>query len=364
MAHIQRIYSIVQYISTFNISEPAEPTIADQYFICNRQWGVAICRQCERGVRPREIVRHLTNIKGKHRISKRVAEQVLDIIRQTDEWNSIEDETRSLPAAVDRPIPALPIYQDGLQCQFCRQIYRSRESLRVHWSKEHRFSAYGHGGKPRPSEIAAGKQKQEEGAKSVVCQQVFPRGLGSHYIHVRYPGAACQPEAPPPQATQVAEAVDQLREVFTRKIQLEAEIRPGDIDEANPWLDRTGWAAYLRGRKSKELRICIESPKEDAEGDEGTARVIWDAMLGVARKSQSITQRTGHLLRIEAARTDIEKIPSKPLQAYMKADEELERHVDPWRRILMFFARTQVRHDWNSPVYRFSKRQRKAWDAL
>ena len=86
---------------------------------------------------------------------------------------------------------------------------------------------------------------------------------------------------------------------------------------------------YLRGRKPKELRMCIESPKEDAEGDEGTARVIWDAVLGVASKSQNITKRTGHLLRIEAARTDIEKIPSKPLQAYMKADDELERHVDP-----------------------------------
>jgi hypothetical protein len=31
--------------------------------------------------------------------------------------------------------------------------------------------------------------------------------------------------------------------------------------------------------------MCIKSPKEDAEGDEGTARVIWDAILGVARKS-------------------------------------------------------------------------------
>jgi hypothetical protein len=87
-------------------------------------------------------------------------------------------------------------------------------------------------------------------------------------------------------------------------------------------------------------------------------------MLGVASESQNITQRTGHLLRIEAARTDMEKIPSKPLQAYMKADDELERHVDLWCRILIFFARAQVQHDWNSPGYRFNKRQREVWDAL
>jgi hypothetical protein len=30
----------------------------------------------------------------------------------------------------------------------------------------------------------------------------------------------------------------------------------------------------------------------------------------------------------------------------------------------MFFARTQAPHEWNSPVYRFSRRQRAAWDAL
>jgi hypothetical protein len=38
-----------------------------------------------------------------------------------------------------------------------------------------------------------------------------------------------EPEAPRPPATQVAEAVDQLREVFTLKMQLETEIQPGAI---------------------------------------------------------------------------------------------------------------------------------------
>jgi hypothetical protein len=153
----------------------------------------------------------------------------VEIIRQTDKWNCVEEEIRSLPTAVDRPILALPIYQDGLQCQFCRQIYRSRDSLRVHWSKKHRFSAYGHGSKPRPSEIAAGKAETRGGVKAVVCQRVSPRGLRSHYIHILY-----EPEAPPPLATQAAEAVDQLREVFSRKIQLEREIQHGTIDETNP----------------------------------------------------------------------------------------------------------------------------------
>jgi superfamily II DNA or RNA helicase len=120
----------------------------------------------------------------------------------------------------------------------------------------------------------------------------------------------------------------------------------------------------VQGRSPKPLRTCIETPADDAEGVEGTARVIWDAMLRVASKSQSVTRRTGHLVRIEAARTDLQSFPAKPLQAYMHQDAELERHVEPCQRILMFFARTQVPHEWESPPYRFNRRQRAAWEAL
>ncbi|OKP12439.1 hypothetical protein PENSUB_1924 [Penicillium subrubescens] len=77
-----------------------------------------------------------------------------------------------------------------------------------------------------------------------IYQRDFPRGLGSHYIHIRYPGATYEPEAPPPSATQVTEDVDQLRDVITRKIQLEAKIQPGDIDNPNLWLDRMGQLRY------------------------------------------------------------------------------------------------------------------------
>ena len=198
----------------------------------------------------------------------------------------------------------------------------------------------------------------------VVCQWFFPHGFGSHYIHVRQPGTTYEPAVPPPQANRVAQAIDEIHAIFTQQQQQPAIIQAGAIDEANPWLDRTGWARYLHGQSPKQLRICIETPAEDAEGPEATARVIWDAMFGVASKSQSITKQTGNLLRIEAARTDIQSIPSKPLQAYMHESTELERHVEPYQRILMFFARTQAPHKWNSPIYRFKRRQRMAWDAL
>jgi len=346
------------------MSDPIEPTIADQYFICNHEYGVAICRQCEHGVKPHDIVRHLTSAKGIHRISRDIAQQVLDIIENADEWDSVSNDNPILPISVEYPIPGLTVYEDGLQCTMCHEVFRSTGTIRVHWSKEHRFSAYGHGGKPRPSEAAAGQEKREQAMQRVICQRFFRSKFGSHYIHVRQPGPTYEPAVPPPEASRVAQAIDEMEAIFSQQRQQPTIIQAGEIDEANPWLDRTGWARYLHGQTPKALRICIETPAEDAEGPEATARVIWDAILGVASKSQSITKQTGHLLRIEAARTDMQSIPSKPLQAYMHEHAELERHVEPYQRVLMFFARTQVPHEWESPAYRFNRRQRVAWDAL
>jgi hypothetical protein len=47
----------------------------------------------------------------------------------------------------------------------------------------------------------------------------------------------------------------------------------------------------------------------------------------------------------------------------MDADN-IERHTIPWQQILMFFTRTQATHEWASPNYKFTKRQRAAWNSL
>jgi len=137
------------------------------------------------------------------------------------------------------------------------------------------------------------------------------------------------------------------------------------IDEANPWLRRTQWAAYLKitPQGLPHLLASIETPDETREGPEGAVRAIWEAMASVARISQRITKQTGHLIRIEAVRTEKDQSPHQPLQAYMD-EEQIQRHVEPWQQVLMFFARTQVDHEWPSPPYRFTARQQRTWQAL
>jgi hypothetical protein len=42
-------------------------------------------------------------------------------------------------------------------------------------------------------------------------------------------------------------------------------------------------------------------------------------------------------------------------------EESIQRHVYPWQQVLTFFARTQLPHDWKSPGYDSTARQRQKW---
>ncbi|KAJ5602289.1 hypothetical protein N7510_011823 [Penicillium lagena] len=333
----------------------AESINANTFFQPNNELGVAICRRCEYAVRPREIIRHLTKPKGAHVIPHSVAEEVLTQIVNT--WPNVRDEPTNLPQSVGKLIPGLTIYNDGILCTFCGYVCRTMESIRKHWRTQHGFSPYDHSRKPRPSEVPAGQDARDQAMRRVVCQRVFYRRLGSHYIHVRQPGPNYEPARPPPQANVVNELIQQLEQTYVdSQAPDDRTIQAGPLDEANPWLRRTQ-------HPPRDILQSIKTPPEDAQGPEGAMRAIWDAIDGVARISQRITKQTGHLIRVEAARTEKDQSPHEPLQAYMD-EEQIQRHVEPWQQILMFFARTQVEHDWPSPPYRFTPRQRRAWQAL
>jgi hypothetical protein len=216
----------------------ADPISAHDYFLYNQQYHVAICKQCGYAVIPADIVGHLSNRKGAHCIPVSVAQQVKEII--VNEWDEVPDRPSIFPTHVERPIEGLTIHTDGIQCSFCTYVCRSTESIRKHWRIEHQFSPYEHSRKPRPSEVTSGHEKRDQAMRRVVCQRIFPRRSGSHYIHVRQPGPDHEPEAPPPEASMVAQAIDDMEAIFTRQQQEERVIQAGDIDECNPWLDRTG----------------------------------------------------------------------------------------------------------------------------
>ncbi|TKA44793.1 hypothetical protein B0A49_13622 [Cryomyces minteri] len=142
-------------------------------------------------------------------------------------------------------------------------------------------------------------------------------------------------------------------------------IQEGERDEVSPWLERTQWQPYLVGLERPDLLECMEEPNSDPKKDkEPVEAAIWEAMDGLARFSQaSVIDRIGVFVRLEAIRTEKHQTRYHPLQAYMD-EKSIGDHARPWKQILMFFARTQREHEWKSPKYRFTRRQRGAWEEL
>lgn len=146
--------------------------------------------------------------------------------------------------------------------------------------------------------------------------------------------------------------------------QAQQTIQASELTDANPWLRMTGWADYLQGISEKDLLDCVDTPEDEpVDANEQRVQVIWATMEQVTRKSQRTVQRCGQAIWVEAVRSEKGQTPYRPLLAYMD-EAAIQKHVHPWQQILAFIAHTQAPHDWTSPKYGMTARQRKKWRQL
>ncbi|KAF7441544.1 hypothetical protein A1F99_141520 [Pyrenophora tritici-repentis] len=194
----------------------------------------------------------------------------------------------------------------------------------------------------------------DKGYRLVHCQRLFSSRHGSQYFEVQAPSQDGEgPEIVPVDGAAAWARVGEQMAKAWADIEKRAQttIQEGERDEVNPWLERTQWLPYLVGMERPDLLACIEEPvaEPDARQEQQAEPVeaaIWAAMDGLARFSQaSIIDRIG------------------PLQPYMDKNA-IVKHTRPWQQMLMVVARTQKEHGWKSPKYRFTRRQREAWEVL
>lgn len=362
----------------------------DELFIRPSEIPIIICKKCVYVVRPKEIIGHLRGTQ--HRLPLRIATQISNTIYS---WESSQDCDQWIaPFTIPKAIPGLPIYTNGIRCvqsHQCQFVARTARTIDSHWRTVHHWSALHSAGRGRRQERYIVEQDFQQATIMVSCQRAFTQGPGSHYIHVQSPNSSAIDIEAPAQPQAISQLIAQLEEAFTEQQVQRTVIEAGERDEANPWLRRTQWAVYLAGLDPEQLIQSVQRPAEpssntdsepgseasseaDSEAssetsseadsyNERAARAIWDSMAAVARVSQRVSSSAGHMIRIEAVRNERDQAPHTPLQAYMD-EENIVRHAIPWQQVLMFFVRTQTRHSWQSPRYRFTERQRKAWQAL
>ena len=138
-------------------------------------------------------------------------------------------------------------------------------------------------------------------------------------------------------------------------------IDEGAYNEPSPWLERTGWAQYLRKLDRDELLQSIATPEMDQEP---ISQVIWEAMDKMMRQCQAtVREHAGVFVRKEVMRTEEDQSRFVPLKGYQNPDEiqDKGRH---WQQIVMFFVRTQQSHLWKSPKYVLKHHQQQAFQQL
>jgi hypothetical protein len=213
------------------------------------------------------------------------------------------------------------------------------------------------------------QEQQEQACRRVQCQRLFPRKTGSQYFAIIDEEEDSHPIPTTPRSTIWEQASRQYAEY---EKQAAERIQQGHVDEANPWLRRTGWGSYLDSFSSTQLLEYIDMPAMDdlmdqsptAEPNERAIQAIWTAMGQVGQISQQSVIHTGVFVRMEAIRTEQHQTRYQPLEAYQDPEAVIQR-VRPWQQILMFFWRTQEgESDKRHPPYRFTPRQQAAWNRL
>jgi hypothetical protein len=318
-------------------------------------------------------VGHLTN--KQHRLPRKEAVAISDEI---EHWHGIArfPSEFDLPKYVEEAVDGMPVYTDGVKCEVdkgqCAYVCCNIDVLKEHWRKTHGFSV----GQRRGGSGMLRKEDTDrqilQNRRQVQCQRFFVQKEHSQYFEVRTKVVAEGESTGRGSEEEIwSQAWVQASQHY-ENIRADETIRPGETDEVNPWLRRTGWIPYLEGCDRKDILRCVREPTVDdetAEGENETndneriAAAVWQAMGDLVSVSQDTVSRSGIMLRFEAIRTEAHQNVYRPLEPYQNRDD-IGRQGRYWQQIVTFFVHTRQDHTWKSPVYKFNHRQDRAFQRM
>ena len=200
---------------------------------------IIVCRHCQHGVHPKEIITHLQT---KHSMKPRESQPIAQRIAQ---WQDIiqHPEAVQIPRELDHPIPIIPVYTNGLQCQRdpnqCTTVTTSIKAMRNHWQEEHGWSQTHQRGVVPVARRAQQEAELQQSFRLVAWQKIFPTRKNSHLVHIR--SRDPPPAEPPIPSTDREAMVAEIKAQAAADDQAAANqvIQAGQLQDANPWLRRT-----------------------------------------------------------------------------------------------------------------------------
>jgi hypothetical protein len=242
---------------------------------------IAICKSHQQGIVRSQLRAHL-DTKHQELVSNTRRQITSAAHREVSmqAWAKNHHEV-VYPKSASRPLPHLPVYHDGVQCQACPYINRSKKRVQEHCRDEHGWT-----GKNQSTCRSANAQAMW--TTNISCQKFHNTSTLGRLFEVSATAdarpASIQPDADVGQAIQasLSQASQQLDALEKEKNNV---IKPdSDRYEFAEWLNRAGWARHLKGLEREWLLTMAQqpTPKEHA-----LTEICWAARMVMWRAQQA-----------------------------------------------------------------------------
>ncbi|KAK4441880.1 hypothetical protein QBC34DRAFT_457824 [Podospora aff. communis PSN243] len=319
-------------------------------FIHLPQHPFVICRECRFACIPDEVASHLR--KHHNSIHTKVRSEIARAVREIPGIICNQEQLRAFPypAASTEPIPFIaPPQTDGLRCDACNYVVRSRQRIQAHCREKHRWeNDWRRGGN------VAKRAKQERTVP-------WTSGIRYQRFSPRAEPAPTHPEtveeSPEQRFARIHRA--QAHRFDTKRRQI-IKVRDNKA-EPNRWLRRVGWAQHLQGLNRAKLQGSMERVGED--------KAVLQRMCASLERVMNEAQATaaamagGHAVLFEINRKKADVKPNRPFDSRMEEDS-WGRYKEVIRKLLCFVQRTDQWEEQDQPPHELTAKQADLFNAF
>ncbi|KAM0713375.1 hypothetical protein Q7P37_010337 [Cladosporium fusiforme] len=329
----------------------------DRLFEIDNKHRILICTKCQYAIVPSHLATHL-----KEYHSRLTLEQRRAYVAKVDSCSALAHYHKDVvyPTPNDPPVSILPLYFDGLRCDWvddrnlaCAYVCRNLRLMRRHYKEKHGWvNQQKRGGDVRTKQLHT---KNKMWTQDRACQRFFKVNSWQKYFEV-----ARQNEGA------IVERQTSRKHEFFRAQEDDVQQAQRDAaDDANrvhgfhehvsavvPWLRETGIADHICGLKKDEIRTAIAIP---APGDEGDLRTIIDAMQSLLQDAHRLCfdgpdcmltyQCRVVLSRFQSSQVDLTG-KTRPFDPY-KGPKSLATYFGVAHRFVSYFSRVVAPDDYH-----------------
>ncbi|KAM0721351.1 hypothetical protein Q7P37_002275 [Cladosporium fusiforme] len=329
----------------------------DRLFEIDNKHRILICTKCQYAIVPSHLATHL-----KEYHSRLTLEQRRAYVAKVDSCSALAHYHKDVvyPTPNDPPVSILPLYFDGLRCDWvddrnlaCAYVCRNLRLMRRHCKEKHGWvNQQKRGGDVRTKQLHT---KNKMWTQDRACQRFFKVNSWQKYFEV-----ARQNEGA------IVERQTSRKHEFFRAQEDDVQQAQRDAaDDANrvhgfhehvsavvPWLRETGIADHICGLKKDEIRTAIAIP---APGDEGDLRTIIDAMQSLLQDAHRLCfdgpdcmltyQCRVVLSRFQSSQVDLTG-KTRPFDPY-KGPKSLATYFGVAHRFVSYFSRVVAPDDYH-----------------